>query len=127
MTLEQWIQIAGSPHTELRGNRIAVCTEGLFLTTVARLYELEDYFVWSVNGPYTELALRFARHDLIRICCYCQVEFQKEPVPHSTHGLCARHFRENMIPLRSSEWIDSYIRDHKDLMCPDMAEAVSLK
>lgn len=56
ITLEQWLQIAEYPHTEKRGERIAVCTDGLLIAVVGRLHELSDYVVWAVCGPYTELA-----------------------------------------------------------------------
>lgn len=57
-TLQQWLALAGSPYTEKRGERTAVCVHGLLLTLTSKLYDLSDYAVWAVCGPYVELIPR---------------------------------------------------------------------
>lgn len=58
MNFEQWKQYAGNPHTEKRGNRIAVCTHGLLVNVASMLFDLSDFSVWAVCGPYTEIIPR---------------------------------------------------------------------
>jgi hypothetical protein len=58
MTFNQWKQYADNPYTEPRGSRVAVCTQGLLVNVASMLFDLEDYAVWAVCGPFTELALR---------------------------------------------------------------------
>ncbi len=57
-TLEQWQKRAEHPHTEKRGERTAVCTHGLLMAVAGGLFDLSDYAVWAVCGPYTELVKR---------------------------------------------------------------------
>lgn len=65
ITLELWLAMAEFPHTEQRGERIAVCTHGLQLAIASLLYDLTDYVVWAVCGPYIELAKRRRTRDLL--------------------------------------------------------------
>ena len=65
-TLAQYLEQTDNPHTEKRGERIAVLTQNMTTSQKADMYRLADYFVIAVCGPYNELLPR-----LNRPCPFC--------------------------------------------------------
>jgi hypothetical protein len=74
-TFNQWLQIAGHPYNEKRGERTAVCTEGLLINVAAQLSDLEDYRVWAVCGPFTEIV---AYQPKTGAKCHCRPGIQRD-------------------------------------------------
>lgn len=32
--------------------------------------------------------------DIVRRCCYCELEFGVKKIPETSHGICLRHYLE---------------------------------
>jgi hypothetical protein len=57
-----------------------------------------------------------------RICAYCQAELNIQPEPHMSHGICFRHFKEQVSQLMTGQALEDYLTKKKDQdFCPDLS------
>lgn len=56
-----------------------------------------------------------------RACAYCEKELNLIPEPNTSHGICFRHFSEQMSKMLTGKALEDYLEKKKNGdFCPDL-------
>ena len=58
--------------------------------------------------------------DIVRRCCYCELEFGVKKIPETSHGICLRHCLEQLKEMGMDK--DEFLNREPREFCPDYSQ-----